>query len=374
MGSLGLLLLLGAAIAIPAFIGDSAAEVQPDDPLPDDPTPEPPTEDDPPSVVTDENGNITGTAGDDTITVTQAQDEASVNSGAGDDVILHDASNALNVTLNAGAGDDSIQSQLGGGLINAGEGDDTIEVGGNVFVVNGDAGNDSITGINGTLNGGDGNDTLQSGAEPRDLGTGDTPTELSGGAGDDLIIVTGQSDQGSGYTEVGNGGTGNDTIIMRSVPPSSEIGYALGGSITATGGAGNDSFTIDVQDATLGDLDAFAELLDGTSEDWNPNGHFFLRDGEAAFEAFEITDFERGVDALIVDADVATTDGVLASARIEESTDPSGAPLTELILTYESPSQPTMQIITSLHGVSGLTWDDVAFVSQQPAELVAVPA
>jgi len=88
--------------------------------------------------------------------------------------------------------------------------------------------------------------------------------------------------------------------------------------------------------------------------------------------AFNIGDFELGVDQLSVDADAVTDGGVLASARLEETTNSDGTSLTKLILAYENEAQQPIEVVVNLSGVTGMTWDDVEFLGDQVPVLTPV--
>lgn len=177
-----------------------------------------------------------------------SDDDANLNGTIGDDTIR---SNAGNDTVDGLGGNDSIQAGIGADLVAGGDGNDTIfgaggndEINGgngndeiygnNSFdVLNGDGGNDLIYGGLGfdTMSGNAGNDTLfgQSGWDLLDGGSGDD--QLSGNAGRDVI----------------NGGTGNDVLnggINHDVLNGDDGNDILNGNNgidTLNGGAGNDT-------------------------------------------------------------------------------------------------------------------------------------
>ena len=130
---------------------------------------------------------VTGTASNDTITLSTGKVK-SLDAGAGADTININASGNV-TTLDAGAGADTITIQGKVTTLNAGDGADTITVSGSgsVTTLNADAGNDTITIESGasvtTLNAGAGNDTIT----------------LKSGAGADITI---------------NGGDGTDTLVL----------------------------------------------------------------------------------------------------------------------------------------------------------------
>ena len=111
--------------------------------------------------------------------------------------------------LRGGARNDSIYGTDGGELINGGAGNDELQGNGGDDTINGGAGLDSVIG-------GDGDDLLDGGAD----GEGDF---LSGGAGDDRLIV---QDNG----EFVSGGAGDDRIEIGDDTP----------NVTLIGDAGTD--------------------------------------------------------------------------------------------------------------------------------------
>lgn len=319
-----------------------------------------------------ESGSFTGTDGNDTVSITSGVDDVTLDTGAGDDVVTGSdgfASDAINSTISTGAGDDFINLSLEFSTVAAGDGNDTVSVGGGGTDVYGGAGDDHITvssgGVGMTAYGGDGNDTLQSGASsepPFRSGNADNVT-LFGGEGDDLIYLRGPSSSGTGFVEVGYGGAGDDTIVMSSVHPSEGTSYTEDGPIEASGGEGQDTFVIRTYDAILEDLDFLED---------NGFDREISRDGIFTFELFEIEDFEPGVDVLSIEADAITDTGTLAAARLEETVNSRGDPLTELILTYENTAQQPVQVVVTLSDTTGVTWDDVEFVGEQTPILTPV--
>lgn len=153
-----------------------------------------------------------------------AQDqELTLRTGGGDDVIEVAANVTVNIIADTGDGDDKIDiAGSGDNRIDAGAGDDSVTLSGSgrndVF---GGAGNDTIRGGSGVdvIYGGDGDDDIDGGAGRN---------YLEGGAGNDTIRSRGTGDMVSG-------GLGDDTI--HAAPGASSI-YAGGGRDTIEG-AGN---------------------------------------------------------------------------------------------------------------------------------------
>lgn len=346
---LSILALIGVAFAIPiidlSLNSDNDKDASDDEPI---------------DLEISEDGTYLGTDGNDTVTVT---DDATIDldTGAGDDIIQNFETVGLALfdsTIDGGDGDDIIDVDADSSTIHGGDGNDTITVQGPGSEVFGDAGDDFIevssVGDNLYAYGGDGNDTLQS-LEPTgysEYGLSDN-VFLSGGAGDDVIQIYGPRDNGAGYVEVASGDAGDDTIIMTSQTATSEQGIGFS-DIIATGGEGEDIFVLQAHD----------NLLDEPIEEGLNNGNLF-RDGVVTDHLFTVTDFEPGVDQLSIEADAVTEGGVLASARLEENTDAEGNSLTELILTYENDAQQPVQVLVTLEGAAGVTWDDIEFDGDQ---------
>ncbi|WP_299628044.1 hypothetical protein [uncultured Tateyamaria sp.] len=132
------------------------------------------------------------------------------------------------------------------------------------------------------------------------------------------------------------------------------------GPLSASGGEGSDTFKIETQDVIFEELGPVEDPADA------------YHDGVLTAEAFDIWDFEPGVDQITVDADAVTEGGVLASARLDEGTDHKGDPLTEPVLTYENDTQQSIEVVVTLEGTTGVTWQDIEFIGDQVPELAAV--
>jgi len=174
--------------------------------------------------------------------------------------------------MSGGAGNDSVSGGLGNDHIQGGAGADTLDGGG---------GNDILIGGDGvdSLIGGDGNDAIV-------VGTGDN---ASGGAGDDLFILTDNSKFGSVHgggteavsllTQHGDVLAFNGALDLTTVANNLIDGIETISMVDALGGAGADKLTINAQDvidigtghvdpaggaAPFGDLaDAHAIRVDG---------------------------------------------------------------------------------------------------------------
>jgi len=177
---------------------------------------------------------VQGGAGNDSITLALALDEA--DGGAGNDSITLAAVNGPQNTITAGTGNDTIfvntQAASIGGNLGLNEGNDTFS-------------NTSVQMVNASLGGNAGNDTIQ-------LGAGSTNLTLGGGANVDSILVSAGTYSSSKFT----GGGGADTLNINGATFSLSTVqasdghdhiYASGAVLTnaiVAGGKGYDSITI----------------------------------------------------------------------------------------------------------------------------------
>lgn len=164
---------------------------------------------------------ITGTAGNDVITLesgkvtsldsNEGNDKVTIGSAASVNTLsLNNGANTVTVagkvnTLTAGAGDDNVNVSGEVSTLTTGTGNDTISVSGKVKTLNAGDGDDKISVTAGevdTLNAGAGADTISvaAGARVKDLDAGD---------GDDIIAIT----AGAVIKNL-NGGTGNNTLKL----------------------------------------------------------------------------------------------------------------------------------------------------------------
>lgn len=215
---------------------------------------------------------VAGLSGDDTLNGGRGEDVLS--GGAGADRLL------------GGAGDDRLAGQAGDDVVDGGDGrdriagaggDDVLFGGSDADTLFGNGGDDVLTGAHGSdaLLGGTGNDTL------RGWGGND---RIAGGPGDDIIA----GDPGRDRLR---GGAGNDTMDGGA---QDDALRGEDGSDVLSGGAGADALLGGAGDDILtggADRDTFVFASGG---------------GDDA-----ITDFEPGVDRLLVPAPAAA----LASAR-----------------------------------------------------------
>ena len=190
---------------------------------------------------------VNGLGGDDSLT---SQDGVgaltllSVDGGAGNDTITGSDGPDLivggegNDVLNGGGGDDRIVGGPGSDTMNGGAGDDTLvwNNGDGTDTINGDAGRDDVE-VNGSPTAGDAFTVQPNGSRikfdrtnlvPFTLDIGSSETMHANGLGGDDTITVG--DVGS-YSVTAAGGAGNDTLTGGS------------GSETFLGGSGNDTIS-----------------------------------------------------------------------------------------------------------------------------------
>ena len=164
---------------------------------------------------------ITGTAGNDTITLEsgkvasldagEGNDKVTINAGASVNALtLNNGKNTVSVagtanTLTTGAGDDTVSVSGEVSSITTGEGNDTISTSGKVKTIDAGAGDDKISVTAGEVNtliAGDGNDTIS-------VAGGARVADLQAGTGDDIIAIT------AGATIVKlDGGQGSNTLKL----------------------------------------------------------------------------------------------------------------------------------------------------------------
>jgi Ca2+-binding RTX toxin-like protein len=232
------------------------------------------------------NDSITANAGVGALTLLSVDGGVgndTVNGSDGPDLILGGDGNDV---LNGGGGDDRIIGGTGADTMNGGAGDDTLvwNNGDGTDVINGDAGNDDVE-VNGSPNAGDVFTVQPNGGRIRfdrtnlvpfslDIGSSET-MHANGLGGDDTITV---GDVGS-YSVTASGGAGNDTLTGGS---SSETFLGGSGNDTINPGGGDDVVfggegddTVNVRDHT-GDLAFGGEGNDSVIAD---NANLDILDG-----------------------------------------------------------------------------------------------
>ena len=152
-------------------------------------------------------------------------------------------------TIDGGAGNDTINGLGGKDTLNGGDGHDVLDGGDGDDVLDGGSGNDRLVGHvgNDTLRGGDGDDEIEAsffGSSVLEGGVGKDrlrshgggDDRLSGGDGDDSLLLMEHNAGDRGATITLSGGTGDDTISMVLVNRAA--------SVLASGGDGADLFNI----------------------------------------------------------------------------------------------------------------------------------
>lgn len=237
--------------------------------------------------------SVNGLGGDDFLNGSFGAD--TLNGGAGDDRITDNvlsSNDKARDVLNGGAGNDVLRSNGGADALDGGAGNDSLFATGDGAILRGGDGDDTLTarGANATIDGGDGFDVaeLQFGGTSADqiinLVSGETirlangttiqnveafdveagegadtitltefDDEAHGNGGDDVINGGGGDDRlfGGSGDDVVNGGDGNDIIDGESGSDLLNGGdgddlIRLDGGDIAFGGAGADSFRLDV--------------------------------------------------------------------------------------------------------------------------------
>lgn len=164
---------------------------------------------------------ITGTAGNDVITLESGK-VTSLDSNEGNDkVTIGSAASVNTLTLNNGANTVTVAGKVN--ALTAGAGDDNVNVSGEVSTLTTGTGNDtiSVSGKVKTLNAGDGDDKISvtagevdtlnagAGADTISVAAGARVKDLDAGDGDDIIAIT----AGAVIKNL-NGGTGNNTLKL----------------------------------------------------------------------------------------------------------------------------------------------------------------
>ena len=192
-----------------------------------------------PTVSNVTTGNLTGTSGNDSITLTGAQLDAiiigagTINLGAGTDTINLTSTSADLNTL--GATNASIQGVEAISAATAGSGV-TITLSGQTegFTITGSSGADTITG-------GSGNDNISGGAGADVITGGAGADTLSGGAGNDTFNLA-NGDFASG--ESIDGGADTDAIVLTNATTVNFTSGTVSNVETLTGSSGNDTVTM----------------------------------------------------------------------------------------------------------------------------------
>lgn len=231
-------------------------------------------------------GEVDGTAGDDTIGVGYVDAQ-------GDEV---DGADGINDTINAGAGADEVTGGSGDDTIDGGTGDDLISGNSGDDTIYGSDGADLLEGEGGAdyLDGGDGDDRLI-GYNASNAFGGSTIVSSDDGSSDTLIGGAGNDEIFAGLgDDLIDGGADDDTILAGAGDDNITGGT---GNDTITGGDGDDTFVY-----TAGDGD-------DTITDFNTGNSGTLDDADSTNNDFiDLSGFYDHISELYADQ---ADDGVL---------------------------------------------------------------
>ncbi|MDH5824754.1 M91 family zinc metallopeptidase [Luteimonas sp. RD2P54] len=223
------------------------------------------------------------------------QQELTLRTGGGNDVIEAAANVSVNMVVEGGDGDDRVVSGNGDDRIDGGTGADTVESLGGRNDIFGGAGNDTIQGGSGinVVYGGDGDDVLRGGGQDGYLEGGAGNDEIHAGAGDDIIsgglgddVIHSGTGNNAIYAGQGSdtvqGARSDDTVYAQA---SDLINAATGATPTVVNvvidaDVGNRGITVTGSDAFRQRVEADMEFLRSS-----PNGQRMLAEFDAAAEA-----------------------------------------------------------------------------------------
>ncbi len=242
-------------------------------------------------TITNDGGNNTVIAGDGDDSITLGDGDNDINSGAGDDSITLGNGNNL---VAAGEGDNSVAAGDGDNAITAGAGRDIIELGDGDNTVDAGEGNNDLTA-------GDGNNTVTTGAGIDILALGDGDNTVDAGDGDNTVTV------GTGSNSVTTG-AGVDTVTVLAA----DVGVVPGGNLIKVG-AGDDVVTASGGDDVI--FGGFGvDILSGG--DGADSFHYAERDESYSIYQDRITDFESGIDQIVIEENLLTQMGVEAGITL----------------------------------------------------------
>jgi Ca2+-binding RTX toxin-like protein len=248
-----------------------------------------------PAISNVETGNLTGTSGTDTVTLSGTQLDAiiigsgtiNLGTGTGDTINLTSTSTDLN---SLGATNASIQGVEAISAFGAAAGVTiTLSAQSEAFAVTGSNQADNLTGGSGadTIVGGAGADTISGGAGNDTITYDGLDVSIAGGTNTDTLVATGaatinlsSADQSSGDTANVTGfesvnasgsntavsltGDGNANVLSGGSGADTIVGGA--GADTISGGAGNDTITYDGLDVSIaGGADVDTLLVNGAA-------------------------------------------------------------------------------------------------------------
>jgi Ca2+-binding RTX toxin-like protein len=364
-------LLMAALLFGAAWSGDGGSDDSDDsdtpsdtvsevDPLPVEPSPE-------------DGGQVEGENVDDTFEFTDGDDvfiagttEAeftgdTVDMGAGNDTF--DLLTSEPVLVEGAEGPNTIDFGIPATTVSGGDGDDVIMLRPQNITVEGNDGNDTIVAVNAagaTIDGGAGNDMITV-TNPATSGV-----TVRGGEGEDIIDAT-QFDNGSV-----DGGAGNDTISFNGGNQGG-AGYVK----FVSGGEGDDTLNYVQGAPTNGTFEASTVTGDAGADTFN----LTINEGEDFTDAppidetqtlplINIGDFTTGEDMLVIDATSASDAFNLTTARLDAPDEDSESDQTSLILRYESDTEADRDVVIQL-GTGPVVWDDISLIGVETPLLIA---
>ncbi|MCF2904314.1 Hint domain-containing protein [Octadecabacter sp. CECT 8868] len=282
-------------------------------------------------VVSDRDGTVSGTAGDDTIDASyvgdpdgdQVDDTDAILAGheANDDLI---EAGAGNDTIIAGNGDDSIYGEAGDDLIFGGVGGDTAFGGTGDDIINGGDEAD-------TLYGGDDADTFVQeagfGSDVIEGGEGGTDNDEIRSTQNIDVNVTATGDEAGSITDGTSTATFSEIEAIETEGGDDTINLAADSAgMTVDAGAGNDVITGGSGDDSLVGGDGADALTGGAGNDTMSGG-----EGNDAFvlgEGFGVDTITGGEDDPFVDVDTLDAGGMTSDVVLDFTADEAGT-LTE---------------------------------------------
>ena len=198
---------------------------------------------------------ITGSAGDDTVTVLNSGGAVAIPiffSGARGADKFNASLATGSVTLLGGSGNDTLTGGSSDDLIFAGSGFDTVNGGAGNDLIFGNSGRDSLSGDSGndTIFGGRGRDSIEGGQDADNISGGGGPDTIHGNEGSDFL-------RGGAGLDLIDGDDGADTLV------------GSGGADNLAGGLGNDTLNGIFRDDAFNQVVGRDTLIGGN----RPGGH-----------------------------------------------------------------------------------------------------
>lgn len=267
-----------------------------------------------------QNFNLTGSSGNDTITDGNGNDVIA-GLGGNDNITVGNG----NDTISDGDGNDTVKTGNGIDIVTVGNGNDKITVGNNSDAITAGDGNDTVTAGNGnnhitvgngidSITVGNGNNTIVAGNGADTITTGNGNNTITSNGGNDVIHTGNGNDTvnaGAGSDQVSLGG-GTDTFTY-------SMSENTGSHDTADGGLGSDTLVLQLTQqqfnsaAVQADLTAYNAFLAAHGNANTSNGPAFH------FTAFDLTasNFEH-LNVVIVNSPPVITSGPESTTVAEQ--------------------------------------------------------